>query len=350
MSGLHHGAYVPLRQDALIVVGSGEDSDVRLSDPDLEPRHVALAIHEEQVTVRRLEGDIAVNGRKVETVDNLDISAGELLELRPRGVQLRVMTDRERQHFAATSGTTMSAQAGTELTPQPAKRKALATVAALACAALIGFLILTGNENVRADTDSVAPKTALRTMIDGLNLNDEINVDESYGRLIVRGTLATDDLALLQRKVTESPHTIILRVTTDEQLLEQVSDVFRTNGYAAKLSYSGNSKVVVENLDGASSEVQKVAEFARADVANLKELVFTPSEEPQPVDPQSAVYFATAGKRLTTIVDGETAYIATEDGARYFVGSTLPGGHYVRQITANGVQVNNGDTISWLRF
>lgn len=349
MSGLHHGAHVPLQRDALLVVGSGDDSDVRLSDPGLSQRHFALAVHGEQITVRRLEGEVTVRGQSVDSVKTLDVAAGELLELVPGGVQLRIATDANRHEFTTTAedSRTLPDQ---RPAPRAAKRRALAIAAALMSGALLGTLVIAGQHDEQASAESVTPKVALQTLIDSLGLLDELAVDESLGGLIVRGTLPLQDLTRLQQGLLESPATAVLRITTAEQLLEQVSGVFRTNGYTAKLSYSGNATVVVENLDGDSAEIQKVAAFVRADVANLKKLVFTPSDEPEPSGTHSAVYLASAGKRLTTIVDGETAYIATEDGARYFVGSTLPGGHYVRKITAEGVQVNSGDTISWLQF
>lgn len=349
MSGLHHGASVPLQQDALLVVGSGDDSDVCLADPGLSQRHFALAVHGEQITVRRLDGEIAVDGQRVDTAVTLDVAADELLELVPGGVQLRVATDANGHEFMST------AERGTALPdPRPArhaaKRRVLAVAAALMSGALLGTLVIAGQRDEQAGAASVSPKKAVQTLIDGLGLQKELAVDESPGRLTVRGTLPLEDLTRLQRGLHESPAPVVLRVTTAEQLLEQVSGVFRTNGYTAELSYGGDSTVVVRNLDGDSAEIRKVAAFVRADVANLKKLVFTPSNAPETSSTNAAVYLASAGKRLTTVVDGETAYIATEDGARYFVGSTLPGGHYVRKITAQGVQVNNGDTISWLQF
>ena len=349
MSGLHHGAHVPLQQDALLVVGSGDDSDICLSDPGLSQRHFALAVHGEQITVRRLDGEIAVDGQSVDSVVTLDVAAGESLELVPGGVQLRIATDANRHDFTTTAERACMLSER-RAAPRAAKRRALAVAAALIGGVLLGTLVIAGQREEQVSTESITPRMAIQALIDGLELQDELAVDESFGRLIVRGTLPLQDLSRLQEGLLESPAAAVLRVTTAEQLLEQVSGVFRTNGYTAELSYRGNATVVVENLDGDSAEIRKVAAFVRADVANLKKLVFTPSDAPESSDTSSAVYLASAGKRLTTVVDGETAYIATEDGARYFVGSTLPGGHYVRKITAQGVQVNSGDTISWLQF
>lgn len=348
MSGVHHGARLALQPDALLVVGSGDDCDVCLSDPELEARHFALSLHDEQVTVRRLDGDVVVNGTDFDSAYTLSVREGALLELQPGRIQLRIASEADRHNFVITNADCSDTESWQRL--QTPKRNRLAVAAALTCGILIATLLIAMQHNAQDQSLPVAPQIALQTLIDELNLTDEVAIDESANTLMVRGTLPADDLNSLQKKLHASPLTPTLRISTAEQLLEHVRGVFRTNGYTAKLSYGGNATVVVENLDEDSAEIQKIAAFVRSDVANLKALVFTPSEAPESGGTDSAVYLAGAGKRLTTIVDGETAYITTEDGARYFVGSTLPGGHYVRQITAQGVQVNHGDTISWLQF
>lgn len=354
-SGRHRGARVPLQPDSLLVVGGDSAGDVWLSDPGLEPKHVALAVHDNQITVRRLDGEVSLGNKMLDAVAtlalaDLDSADRQPLILEPGGIQLVFSTDAD--YCVTASEDTEPSCTPTDIDPKPVKKKfrALAAATAIVSVALVGIALIVGPHNVQAGIEPGAPEIAMQKLIDAMALSDELAVDESFGQLVVRGTLTAEELDRLVHEVLLSPYDAVLRITTAEQLLEQVSGVFRTNGYAATLSYSGDATVVVENLDGDSLEIQKVAAFVRADVANLKKLIFKPSDVPEANGASTAVYLASEGKRLTTIVDGDIAYITTEDGARYFVGSTLPGGHYVRQITDQGVQVNNDDTISWLQF
>lgn len=349
-SGRHQGACVPLARDSLLVLGGDSASDVWLSDPGLASRHVAFAVHDDHITLRQLDGEVLLDGKCIDAVATLDVARQESITLQPGDIHLIFTTDADYCATDVVDSEMESLQPYLQQKHRQSTRSTRAAATALACVILIAVAFFANQYNVQAKIEPVPPQTAIQLMIDELDLTDEIVVDESFGQLIIRGTLTSEELSRLKFEILRSSHTVIFRITTAEQLLEQVGGVFRTNGYTAKLSYSGNATVVVENLDGESLEIQKIAAFVRADVANLKELVFTPSESPESDGTNTAVYLATAGKRLTTIVEGDIAYITTEDGARYFVGSTLPGGHYVRQITEQGVQVDSGDTISWLQF
>ena len=107
--------------------------------------------------------------------------------------------------------------------------------------------------------------------------------------------------------------------------------------------------VRVTNLDGNHEAVKKVTDHVYADVPALKTLSFSKSTS-APDENSQSLYALLPGKRLTTIVDGTTAYIATEDGSRYFVGSVLPGGSQIRVISDAGVQVDTNGTLTWMRF
>jgi type III secretion protein D len=70
----------------------------------------------------------------------------------------------------------------------------------------------------------------------------------------------------------------------------------------------------------------------------------TPAPKPLPPVP------ADPGKRIASLVPGDTAYLVTADGARYFVGSMLPSGHRITAIGAQSVTLEHDGRESSLNF
>jgi type III secretion protein D len=56
------------------------------------------------------------------------------------------------------------------------------------------------------------------------------------------------------------------------------------------------------------------------------------------------------GKRVTSIVPGDPAYVVTADGTRYFEGALLPTGHRVAAIRDREVLLERNGTKAPLRF
>ncbi|MDX1459974.1 MAG: FHA domain-containing protein [Xanthomonadales bacterium] len=52
--------------DDRLVIGRADDCDVRLDEPDVEPRHCELRANEHGVEIERLAGEVNVNGQQVE--------------------------------------------------------------------------------------------------------------------------------------------------------------------------------------------------------------------------------------------------------------------------------------------
>ena len=106
--------------------------------------------------------------------------------------------------------------------------------------------------------------------------------------------------------------------------------------------------VQVENLDAPNPNVQAVARRVKTDVPAVVKLEFSDVDREPPAD--SLAYPTDPQKRLTTIVDGDIAYVATEDGGRYFVGGILPGGFVLKRISEDGIQVDDNGEIRWLKL
>ena len=116
---------------------------------------------------------------------------------------------------------------------------------------------------------------------------------------------------------------------------------------------SGISDLVADQLTGLPQLRIAVDRQATArvhsDVPQLAGLVFATPDASSPPE-QPPPYADASEGRISARVDGDTAYLAAANGARYFVGSVLPGGHVVRRITAQAVQLERDGQISWYHF
>ncbi len=345
--GLHQGALVELREAELLVLGSGDDCDIQLFDADVAARHLALLTRDGTVAVRALDAGIAINDKRAPSGIQQRLKAGDSVRFGEGGVQL-ILARSVAEHAADSSGKaeTESVESG-ETSGFPLRQIIVPFVVLLG--GLVLVLALLGGYAQQATRAEVDPR-ALQAVLLELGIEDDISIEKAANRITLRGTLVREQLVALSSALAAHNLPAQLKITSADQLLEQVRDVFRTNGYAARLRYLGAGKVRVENLDGVNKKVKKIAEYVKQDVVDLRELSFAPFEQADSAVNEPQLYVPPPGKRLTTIIDGDTAYVATEDGARYFAGAVLPGGYHIRKISSKGVQADKNGAIIWLRF
>jgi len=70
-------------------------------------------------------------------------------------------------------------------------------------------------------------------------------------------------------------------------------------------------------------------------VRGLDQLVVRNTARPLP--PPMPAMSDDPGKRISSLVTSEPAYLVTADGSRYFIGALLPSGHRVTRIGAGSV-------------
>ena len=289
-SGLHSGAQITLGDGELIVVGADAGCDICLSDSGVAPRHTALALHGADITVRCLEGTVSVNGKQVQATGRMPASEAAVVALGSDDVRLEI---------AATAGTRANP-------PRRPARPAMPTFKRRAWALLCFSLFAV-----------VATALVARKL----------------------------DASLAEQPATPTAAAAV----TKEDLIEQVRDVFRIQGYDANVTYLGGARLRVDNLDETNERVRHASEQVRSDVPQLEALVFaSPDDTPPPTD--APPYGNSAGDRIVTRIDGDTAYLVAGAGTRYFTGSKLPSGHTIRRITREAVQVERDGQIEWFRF
>jgi type III secretion protein D len=169
------------------------------------------------------------------------------------------------------------------------------------------------------------------------------------GRIELAGRLATlaqrtrldDWLAARQARVS-------IDVIVDEAVAREVTEVFRVNGVAAQVDSAGGGRFVAAAAEPDGPRLARAEEVVRRDVRGLQALTVRstvaappPPAPPVPDDP---------GKRIASIVPGDTAYIVTADGSRYFLGATLPSGHRITDVAAQRLTLERDGRQSTLNF
>jgi type III secretion protein D len=104
----------------------------------------------------------------------------------------------------------------------------------------------------------------------------------------------------------------------------------------------------VQAHEADAAALARAGQTARRDVAGLRELVVR-NEPPAPA-PQDRPVADDPGKRVAAIVPGDSPYVATADGTRYFIGALLPTGHRVEAIEPHRVVLSRDGRESELDF
>ena len=178
----------------------------------------------------------------------------------------------------------------------------------------------------------------------------DLHVDAGPTGVVVHGELATDAQrdALQQQLAKAGLGDVPVDVVTGERLVDAVADVFRVQGVTARADYGGSGHVLVHAHEADAGAVDRAAATARRDVVGLRELVV--SNEPSAPPPQNTPVADDPGKRVAAIVPGDSPYVVTADGTRYFIGALLPTGHRVEAIEAHRVVLSRDGRQSQLDF
>jgi type III secretion protein D len=178
----------------------------------------------------------------------------------------------------------------------------------------------------------------------------DLRADAGPAGAVVHGELATDAQrdALQQRLAAAGLGDVPVDIVTGERLVDAVADVFRVQGVPVRAEYGGAGHVDVHAHEADADALARAAATARRDVAGLRELVV--GNEPTTPPPQNTPVADDPGKRVAAIVPGDSPYVVTADGTRYFVGALLPTGHRVEAIEAHRVVLTRDGRQSQLDF
>jgi len=218
--------------------------------------------------------------------------------------------------------------------------------AAIACAATIwaGHVA-----PVVARTADPEPAAELAGLLDnspfpGLAIQRDLN-----GRLQVSGRLPKlADQGRLEAWLAEKNIQASLKVSVDEAVIRDVTEVFRVNNVADQARLDGPGEIEADAAEPDPAVLARAEAAVRHDVPGLASLTVRNGARPKPA--RTAPVADDPNKRIVTIVAGDPAYVVTVDGARYFVGAVLPTGHRIIEIAAQQVTLDRAGEQTILNF
>jgi type III secretion system YscD/HrpQ family protein len=369
VGGRHAGAELALQAEELLIVGCAEDSDIILLDPGVAPRHLALTVRERRVHARALDAALRIGD--VETPPGASVTLDEYTPLAVGEAVIAVgrpgAPEWQRLGADLTTAETTEVRGAA-----PAESHALVPLAAkpsvsagrrvaTALASFAGAFVLLGVVWLLV---VLVPQQRTRAQIvdvlEQMKLTELRITPRASGRVDIEGVVADDEQrARLARVLRERQIAANLKVDTGQHLVEEVRHVFRVHGVDAVANYQSGA-ILVERPKEKQEPAERALELARRDlspsvavrwrgdaapVAKAEVIDETGSAAPSSVERPPVIRGSGDGdpKRVTVVIDGESAHVRTSDGTRYFVGSTLPQGFRIVAIEGTNVTVERSD-------
>jgi type III secretion protein D len=383
LGGLHAGALVDVSAEDWTLVGSAEDCDIVLHDRSVLPHHAALFPRGEQLQLRAIDGEVqALGGAQAPGcsvtladastwhVHGVTLGVGRVGSSAWDALRARLLVpqtagapvDDEQALRVADAGPAIDAATDDATlrndSPPSAPRAAwrrhisrnaphlLAAVAACAVVVAVGVAawgFVWPKVQARENT------AALASALSGLGLPELRVVEASNGHLRIEGAVRSEsDRAKLLQALRQRGIYPAVDVVSGEQLAGTVQNSFRQRGLVVKAQYVGGGRVevqgaapspatesVVQEVLAATNAVTQVAllDATAAPAVTERQETVLPSATPEPVANNSG----RDPKRVVGVVGGNSPYVLTQDGRRYFVGSMLPDGTQVDQIDGHTV-------------
>lgn len=350
LAGRHRGAEFDAAQGAL-KVGADDECDITLTDPGIDPVAFELLSGRDGLRLRPL-GLTQVNGATVTTVTA--VRAGDVIAC--GGAELAVLASRVAapQAVAASSSPPPAGPTPPRSAASPAARRRAPVVMVLVLVGVLAAAALAVSAVLRpppVDAAVASPHTPMR---DPEEVQQQLvaagfqhlRMQRDYrGNLTVTGLVP--DAAELQRLegwlATHVPQ-VRSNVYTGPALAAQLRAYLDDAG--VQVTYAGDGRLRLEGRaqrEGTSSKIVRWAGELGGAFEIENAVTYEQEEEAK----------AVAGKgrfplRISQLNAGETPYLETSDGARYFEGSMLTDGSVIRNISADGVLVeSNGRLVQY---
>ncbi|MEW6704700.1 MAG: hypothetical protein AB1430_07610 [Pseudomonadota bacterium] len=362
LEGEQRGASAPLPLAQPFEIGGPQaECDVQLRDRQIGQARVRVTL--QGAVGARLEvlaGAALLNGRPLAAGDQADwplyaplrLGATLLALGEPDSAQWQLPLIAAEAPAPAAQATAPSPAAAAAAEALPGRRRierwlagAGAVLALLTCTA---WLVLQTPSPRVAPAADLQPRT-LRLLMAAPEFQ-ALRVEPGPQGPVVRGHLqTTQQRERLQRLLAEAGlGAVQLEVWSGEQLAAAVADVFRVQRITARAEGDAAGQVTVHTQEPDGARLDRAMATARRDVAGLVGL--TLKNQPPAPPPEHVPVADDPGKRIASIVPGESPYVVTADGTRYFLGALLPTGHRIDAIDAHSVLLFKDGQHHTLRF
>lgn len=324
LSGLHDGASRVLSAQEMLLIGSGEDCDIILSDPGVARHHAMVLRHGDTLSLRAIDAPLEFGGDPLEPGDPIELPPLEPARL--GGVSIAI-GPADAQGWTAL-GATPGAFTTTPPPAAPASRPFLPT--ALVAVALLSLVSVGIYAMVRPAAEPAAtPRERAGVLVDEYGVRDSELVDGRGKAIVLAGTVEdAATAARLEQRILDEALPIELRLRTGDDVARDVREVLRTFGITADTRYQGDGAVRVEpavDFDDWKLLAEAGSSRVMRDVNGFTELL----------PPRDAPALATDGNpapeppervRLITVVTGEDPHVIASDGRMFRPSEDLPDG------------------------
>lgn len=327
LSGLHIGASRSLAEKEMILVGSGEDCDIVLSDPGVAPHHALIGLLGGTFSVRALDAPLRAGGQPLHPGDPAELKVLQRIELGQAALAVGALDDPNWSSLLPS----YDGSARTAPAPKAYMRK-LPAVAAFAVLSLMSVAILAAV--VPKHEAKPQPQESLAELIPEFGIVDgKVTIDDN-GIAVLSGTVkdaATRDG--IQRRLRDQNVSASLDLRTGEDIANDVGEVLRSKGFTTRTRWLGKGDVEVSgNFEDGGALESAVKSRAMIEVAGVRRII---PRNYQPIDPFQAVVQKTAeqveaerlaGVAIVSVVRGKEPHVLGSDGTKFAIGAKLPDG------------------------
>jgi type III secretion system YscD/HrpQ family protein len=359
--GFNAGGSCSLDAKKTYFIGSADQCDIVLSDPDIAPQHAALTITDEGVCWRSVQGIIAQQKKELKQGDfaiwpiEAEVTvASTVIRIEPKkrwSANKTRTTNTEKPENSAKS----NLEPEKALLPQQIKKAGIgaALLTGIICCFLYFnpyFISNAANQSAQVDS-SQTPEGKLKAILSETK-EGQLNLSYIEGKAVVTGYLNTRaELIKLKDRIRLDRPTASLQISTGEDLSTSVQDVMRMHGIIVGTVYEGDGVVKVEGLKDSGQKFQSAVRASLENINGLKRIAVgetdfqasqkLPNQTAEPAKQDNSFITGSPNdpKRVTALVAGEAPFVLTADGARYFEGALLPLGHKLLEIREKEIVV-----------
>lgn len=201
-----------------------------------------------------------------------------------------------------------------------------------------------------SNTQSIpgAEKPSLASLLDTPEFVHVKVQTNSSGVVTLGGYVASQDIKRsLEDTLRHHETAAIVRPFVSSDIQSSIVDLYRIHGISVEISSESPGFFLVRATAPDDERLSTATAAILKDIPGINDIAV--DNQALPVEVVDA-YEEDPGKRVVLVVAGDPAYVVTQDKSRYFVGSSLPTGHLIKNIYAETVVLDRGGVETELKF
>lgn len=307
LTGKHAGAEHPLGDQEFLLVGSGDDCEIILTDDGIAPHHCLITRQGRDLWLRPLDAQVRSDDVTWTPGETGALAVGRALRLGQSSIAIQ----------SALPAITVDQ-------PQTPPRKrsrwrVLGTALSTLCLLAVTGVYFQGDVQAYWPGESTHPIAP--------DVPDSLAEVHSPADLPWIRSVVGDYRALDTRLSS-----VDIRPTGQDPLARDVQEILRLSGIAAAARTLGAGEVEITGHFGDGEQIAAIVQSrAMREIEGLERVVAVNLDQAVAAEPEPA---PPAPPRVTQLVTGPDPYLVTEDGSRYYPGATLPDGSVLVDVEA----------------